>query len=56
MTAQEAQLKAQQQQQQQQNIMLQQRMGMKSATTLYLNAFAEQLSNFRVCRVDGEVE
>lgn len=51
MTAQEAQLKAQQQQ----NLMLQQRMGMKSTTTLYLNAFAEQLSNFRVCRVD-EVE
>ncbi|ODM16062.1 hypothetical protein SI65_08496 [Aspergillus cristatus] len=43
MTAQEAQLKAQQQQ----NLMLQQRMGMKSMTTLYLNAFAEQLSNFR---------
>lgn len=52
MTPQEAQLKAQQQQ----NLMLQQRIGMKSTTTLYLNAFAEQLSNFRVCRVEGKVK
>lgn len=38
--------------QQQQNLMMQQRMGMKNAT-IYLNAFAEQLSNFRVRRVVG---
>lgn len=51
MTAQEAQLKAQQQHQQQNNaaMMMQQRMSMKGATILCLSNFAEHLSNFTVC-------
>ena len=53
MTAQEAQLKAQQQQNPA-ALMMHQRMGMKNSTILCLNTFAEHLSNFRVCQVPNQ--
>lgn len=58
MTAQEAQIKAQQQQNptammMQQQQQQQQRMNMKGAAILQLNSFAESLSYISVCQTDN---